>query len=136
MRYVSRITLFFLLFTSAFAQEKFAWTYIYTIDGDSILFYADWVPLEKKTIIVRLDGIDTPERHSLCKKERELAYEAKEFVEEEMKAREVLVQPISWDKFGGRILARVFVNGEDLSKKILMAGLAREYHGELKKSWC
>lgn len=139
MRYVSRIILLlaFVYTTSTHAQQKLAWQYLYTIDGDSLVFYWPEIPLEKKTIIIRLDGIDTPEKHSLCKEERNLAYRAADFVRGEMdKAKNIRILPLAWDKYGGRLLGRVELDGKDLAEKVLKAGLAREYHGEHKKGWC
>ena len=41
-----------------------------------------------------------------------------------------------WDKFGGRIDADVFINGENFAQMQIDKGLARPYFGEKKKSWC
>jgi len=41
-----------------------------------------------------------------------------------------------WDKFGGRILGDILVNGQSIRQGLISNGLAREYYGEAKQSWC
>jgi micrococcal nuclease len=43
---------------------------------------------------------------------------------------------LEWDKYGGRILSNVYLDGELYSKKIIDAGLARPYFGDKKEPWC
>jgi endonuclease YncB( thermonuclease family) len=43
---------------------------------------------------------------------------------------------VEWDKYGGRILGNVIVNGKDVSAILISEGLGRKYNGEAKKSWC
>lgn len=38
------------------------------------------------------------------------------------------------NKYGGRILARVFIDDQPLDKLLIEKGLAREYHGKKKES--
>ena len=141
MRYVPRIILMLaaVYTTYAHAQSKeYNWKYLHMVDADTLLFEALWSPLDNKTISVRLYGLDAPESfRPKCKEEFELALKAKAYVKKTLdNATHISVTPISWDKYGGRILARVTVNNEDLSVKILKAGLAREYHGGHKNGWC
>lgn len=141
MRYVSRIILMLaaVYTTSAHAQSKeYNWKYLHMIDADTLLFQALWSPLDNKTIAVRLYGLDAPESfRPKCKEEFALALKAKAYVKKTLdNASRITVSPISWDKYGGRILARVTVDNEDLSVKILKSGLAREYHGGHKNGWC
>ena len=42
----------------------------------------------------------------------------------------------NWEKFGGRVLGDVFVDGQSLRKLLITNGFAREYYGEAKTSWC
>lgn len=137
MRYVARIIAFLALLTQAHAKE-YDWKYLHIIDADTLLFEALWSPLENKTIAVRLYSIDAPESfRPKCKEEYQIALKAKEFVKKTLdNAKHISVTPLSWDKYGGRLLARVTVDNEDLSVKILKAGYAREYHGEHKNGWC
>lgn len=143
MRYVSHITaitvfLAFVWVLSSHAEERYSWKYLYTIDGDSLLFEALWSPLaDNKTIIVRLDAVDSPELHAKCQEERVRALKAKEYVSNLLsKAKKIQVVPLGWDKFGGRLLGRVYADDVDVNDKLLREGLAREYHGEKKQGWC
>ena len=40
-----------------------------------------------------------------------------------------------WDKFGGRVLGDLIVDGKSLRQLLLDNGYAREYYGDKKKSW-
>lgn len=143
MRYVSRIIalLAIVCATSTHAKNvEYDWQYLYTYDGDTLLFYAPWVPDPlPKTISIRLLSIDTPERgfRAQCYKEREAAENAKLFVEDLMsKAKSIKVQLKDWDKYGGRLLGFVMVDGKSLSDILLETGHARPYDGGKKSDWC
>jgi len=41
-----------------------------------------------------------------------------------------------WDKFGGRVLGDVLIDGQSLTKMLIEKGYAREYYGDAKESWC
>ena len=41
-----------------------------------------------------------------------------------------------WDKFGGRVLGDILINGQSLRAALIANGFAREYYGEAKQSWC
>jgi endonuclease YncB( thermonuclease family) len=41
-----------------------------------------------------------------------------------------------WDKFGGRVLGDILINGQSLRTALIANGFAREYYGEAKQSWC
>jgi len=51
-------------------------------------------------------------------------------------AKEIDVQILKWDKYGGRALADVFLDHQSLAQSLISAGLARPYKGEAKQSWC
>jgi endonuclease YncB( thermonuclease family) len=42
----------------------------------------------------------------------------------------------TWDKFGGRVLGDVLVDGKSLRVALIQNGYAREYYGLAKESWC
>jgi len=114
------------------------------IDGDTIaLNVENEKPLiQKLGLSVRIRGIDTPEKapRAKCEKENILAEKATKLVNEivgAMGQNELLLSNVKWDKFGGRIDATVKVNGVDISKALLVRGLAVENNGEKKtKDWC
>ena len=41
-----------------------------------------------------------------------------------------------WDKFGGRVLGDIVLDGQSLRAMLIQNGFAREYFGEAKQSWC
>ena len=70
-----------------------------------------------------------------CAKEKNMAEEAKEYMEKITKGKMELYS-ISEDKYGGRILADVVVNGVNISKLMLDKGLVRAYGGQKRDGWC
>ena len=43
---------------------------------------------------------------------------------------------MDWDKYGGRVLGDVILDGKSLRGMLIQQGFAREYYGEAKTSWC
>ena len=43
---------------------------------------------------------------------------------------------MSWDKYGGRVLGDIILDGQSLRALLIQNGYAREYYGEAKQSWC
>jgi endonuclease YncB( thermonuclease family) len=43
---------------------------------------------------------------------------------------------MAWDKYGGRVLGDVIVDGKSLRNLLITQGPAREYYGDKKQSWC
>ena len=131
----------FLLASPAHAQEQM---YIYKAlkitDGDTIkLDVSKESPLVKKLgLSVRIKGIDTPEKGSKakCDKENILGQQATVFTTYLIGNKELLLSQVQNDKYGGRIVATVKVGGVDIAQELLKKGLARVYNGEKKKSWC
>jgi endonuclease YncB( thermonuclease family) len=93
----------------------------------------------KPTIAVRVYGVDTPEKsfRAQCEKEAALGLKATEYTKELVsKAKQVQVLYYSWDKYGGRVLGDLFLDGKSLRKSLINNGFAREYFGDAKQSWC
>jgi micrococcal nuclease len=137
------IMLFSLNVYSAKAVKEeviYDWKPIKVIDGDTIKFEAEWVPKPiKPEISVRVLGIDTPEKkpRNKCDEEDALAQQASAFTKEAVaKAKLVQVKLDAWDKYGGRVLGYVIIDGKNLGDELIANGLARPYHGEAKSSWC
>jgi endonuclease YncB( thermonuclease family) len=77
------------------------------IDGDTIEVRAHlWLGLELTTR-VRLADIDAPELDGGCSAEREVAKTAREFLAGSLSAA-ITLRDIRHDKYGGRVVARVF----------------------------
>jgi len=157
---MSKIVIFFtvLMFFSSpsyplplqFSKENFQnqvpkiynWKVIRVVDGDTLEIANDFLPQELK-LFIRVKGIDTPEKEARaqCKKERMLGQKATEFTskiiaEAQKNKHAINFSEIKWDKYGGRIIAKVTINKVDLGQKLIDSGLARVYNGEKKKSWC
>jgi endonuclease YncB( thermonuclease family) len=106
------------------------------VDGDTIEVAARiWLDQEL-TVLVRLDGVDTPELKGRCARERELARAARDLVAAAAGAT-VRLSRIQYDKYGRRVVARVAgTDGRDLSAALIDAGLAHGYAGGRKLPWC
>lgn len=110
------------------------------VDGDTVEIRVDWLPKELgDTLKIRIVGVDTPEKgwRAQCKAEAKLGEDATKFtVEAIYNANSTAIVIKEWDKFGGRILGDVLVDGKSLRKLLIDKGLARAYSGDAKKSWC
>lgn len=138
------ILLAFLPLVSVQAKDKEGVLYEVTItrvkDGDTVAFKADWLPDPlPKELAVRVYGVDTPEKgfRAQCPSEDARGQAATKFttnaVAKSVK-RQVLL--MGWDKFGGRVLGDVILDGQSLRQMLIQNGYAREYYGEAKQSWC
>lgn len=135
-----------LLPTLAFAEAKKPEGVVYdlkiirVIDGDTVEFEAPFLvdPLPKK-LSIRVWGVDTPEKsfRAKCDKEAAMGAEATQFTKDLVAhAKTTQISIYEWDKFGGRVLGDVIIDGNSLTKMLLDKGYAREYYGDAKKSWC
>jgi endonuclease YncB( thermonuclease family) len=129
----------------AFAQkEKAGATYdvILTrvIDGDTVAFQANWLPDPlKKELSIRVFGVDTPEKghRAKCPQEDARGQAATAFTKDMInKSQKRQVILMDWDKYGGRVLGDVLLDGKSLRVALITNGFAREYYGEAKTSWC
>lgn len=110
-------------------------------DGDTVEFRADFLPAPLKPVLsLRVLGVDTPEKapRAKCASEAERGARATAFTQQVLQnARTVHIELVSWDKFGGRVLGDVIIDGRHrLSQLLIDNQLARPYHGEAKTSWC
>jgi endonuclease YncB( thermonuclease family) len=109
-------------------------------DGDTIVIAAPFLPQPlKPQLAVRIFGVDTPEKgfRAKCESENQRGLAASEFtkkVVENSTSRQVVLY--DWDKFGGRVLGDIILNGQSLRAMLIANGFAREYYGEAKQSWC
>ena len=129
----------------AFAQkEKAGVTYevvlTRVIDGDTVAFQANWLPDPlKKELSIRVFGVDTPEKsfRAKCPSEAARGEAATAFTKQLINAstkRQIIL--MDWDKYGGRVLGDVILDGKSLRQQLIAQGFAREYYGEAKTSWC
>ena len=101
------------------------------IDGDTVAFQAE--------LAVRVYGVDTPEKgfRAQCPSEAQRGEAASAFTKQAVAAstqRQIVL--IDWDKYGGRVLGDVLLDGKSLRQMLITKGFAREYYGEAKQSWC
>lgn len=110
------------------------------IDGDTVAFEANFLPAPlKQELSIRIFGVDTPEKswRGQCDKEKAMGEEASNFTKSMLKnAKEVKVVLMKWDKFGGRVLGDVLIDGKSLRKMLIEKRYARPYFGDKKESWC
>ena len=105
-------------------------------DGDTFRIVIPGLPVFVRNMSIRIMGIDTPEMTGKTDKEKTLAKKAKEFTLNALKkAKEVIIDIIQPDKYGGRYDAHVYVDGALLADALIEAGLAVEYDGGTKPSW-
>ena len=130
----------------AFAQGKQKEGVIYdavitrVIDGDTVAFQAPFLPAPlKQELSIRVFGVDTPEKgfRAQCPSEDQKGQAASAFTKAQINAstkRQVIL--MDWDKYGGRVLGDVVLDGKSLRQMLIANGFAREYYGEAKQSWC
>ena len=109
-------------------------------DGDTVVISAPFLPAPlKPQLAVRVFGVDTPEKghRAQCPIEAQRGEQASAFTKN-LVAKSVKRQVIlySWDKFGGRVLGDMILDGKSLRAQLIANGFAREYYGEAKQSWC
>lgn len=109
-------------------------------DGDTVVIAAPFLPAPlKPQLAVRVFGVDTPEKgfRAKCEAENQRGLAASEFTKNAV-AKSIKRQVIlyDWDKFGGRVLGDIILDGQSLRAILIKNGFAREYYGEAKQSWC
>lgn len=133
------LALLLLTFTTAAVANPYPWKVTRAVDGDTVEIQVTWLPTELgDKLKVRIFGVDTPEKgaRAQCPAEAEKGLAASEFTKKFIKGKKVLVEIKEWDKFGGRVLGDVNVDGKSLRAELIKNGFAREYFGDKKKSWC
>jgi endonuclease YncB( thermonuclease family) len=110
------------------------------IDGDTVAFHAPFLPAPlKQELSIRVFGVDTPEKghRAACVSEAQRGEAASAFTKQAVaQATQRQIVIMNWDKYGGRVLGDVILNGQSLRSMLIVNGHAREYYGEAKTSWC
>lgn len=106
-------------------------------DGDTFKANIDgWPKIIGQSISIRINGIDTPEMRSKCKKEKDLARKAKKFTVAMLRnAKQIQLRNIKRGKYF-RIIADVYADNVSVGQQLLDHKLAYRYKGKTKKSWC
>jgi endonuclease YncB( thermonuclease family) len=109
-------------------------------DGDTIVIAAPYLPLPlRPQLAVRIYGVDTPEKghRAQCPAEAAAAEKASAWTKTLVangKQHQVILY--KWDKFGGRVIGDIVVDGVSVRRGLIANGHAREYYGEAKTTWC
>ena len=113
-------------------------TIIKVVDGDTVDVDIDLgFGIIMKDERVRIMGIDTPEIKGKCEKEKELALIGRQTANELFRAADVIeFKDLKWDKYGGRILSNVYLDGYLYADMIINEQLAVPYDGGKKEGWC
>ena len=140
MRILLSLLFLFLLVTTV-ESNPYEYRVLRVIDGDTVEIEANYLPKELgNKIHLRILGVDTPEKGSKahCVLESFKAENATLFTKVEIeKGKDIKIIIKKWDKYGGRIIGDVMIDGELLSKKLLDKGYALEYTGKGNKpNWC
>ena len=109
-------------------------------DGDTVVIAAPFLPAPlKPELAVRVFGVDTPEKghRAQCPSEAQRGEQASAFTKNAVKStKKHQVVLYGWDKFGGRVLGDMILDGVSLRAELIRNGFAREYYGDAKQSWC
>lgn len=122
------------------AESLYDYKIIRVIDGDTVEIEANFLPAPlKPSLKLRIYGIDTPEKKSRakCDLEAELSKKATAFTQKvinESISKKIKIR--KWDKYGGRVLGDIILDGKSLEALLLNEGLAKPYDGGKKSSWC
>lgn len=138
-------TLLLTMVTVAYAQKQpqgvtYDAQIVRVNDGDTVVIAAPFLPAPlKPELAVRIFGVDTPEKgfRAKCPQEDARGQAASKFTKDlvaNSQKRQVVLY--DWDKFGGRVLGDILLNGQSLRALLIKNGFAREYFGEAKQSWC
>jgi endonuclease YncB( thermonuclease family) len=126
---------------ATYSSKVYYWQVTSVVDGDTL--NVDGSKDFALPIKVRVKGIDTPEKGSLakCQGEKNLANRATQqtlmYIQKAKKAGyQISFENIEWDKYGGRVVADVYLAGDKLGDLLIRDGLAKKYDGGKKSSWC
>ena len=112
------------------------------IDPDTLAISAPYLPKPlKPELLLRINGIDSPEKggKAKCEEEKLLEISAESFVKDLFQKYPIHeITLTDWDKYGGRVLGDVFFPKENtyLSTILIQKGFAKPYDGTKKESWC
>lgn len=136
---MKKLFIILLLISAVFAADKIYGDITEDIeivrvyDGDT--FYINvpaWPDIVGKNIAIRIYGIDTPEIRTRRKKEKALGYKAKALVVEAFENCQVIeLRNCRRGKYF-RIVAEVWLDGNNLADYLIENGLAYYYEGGTK----
>ncbi|MEQ3513632.1 thermonuclease family protein [Pseudoalteromonas sp. BZB3] len=106
-------------------------------DGDTFKVNLKEVPaIFGENLSIRIAKIDTPELRGKCDQEKILARKAKQFTAGRLrKSKSIILKNPERGKYF-RVIAEVYVDGQNLGEELLKEGLAVKYDGGKRKNWC
>ena len=129
-------------FAEAISNKNFGSVYVSEVtsiyDGDTFrVNIAEYPPLLGYRMGIRVNGIDTPEIRGKCLQEKALAHKAKQFTVARLRAaKRIELKNMKRGKYF-RIVADVYVDGDNLGEMLINENLAVAYDGGHKgKDWC
>lgn len=138
------VVLFFTLFLSSVvlaANKQFGdvvvseVTSIYDADTFRVTIKG-WPDIIGERMSVRVLGVDAPEIRGKCESEKLAARRAKQFTVNALRsATKVELRDIQRGKYF-RILANVYVDGQNLAEALIQAKHGRAYNGGSRDGWC
>ena len=107
------------------------------VDGDTLAVRVTGWLQQELTVLVRVRGIDAPELRARCASEKTQAQQAADALERLVANGAVVLTRIEGDKYFGRVVADVATpDGKHVAAALMAAGLARDYDGAARKTWC
>jgi endonuclease YncB( thermonuclease family) len=107
------------------------------VDGDTFEARVRIWPGVDITTKVRLRGIDAPEMHARCERERSNALAARNELTRILSEGSVGIARVTQDKYGGRVDAEVSTAGTgDVAAALLAGGTVRAYSGNRRTNGC
>ena len=110
--------------------------YLSCYDGDTCMFFFSSWPDFLQRMSVRVRGIDAPEIHGKCLEEKIKAINARNALHFAiLTAQTVELRRVTRDKYF-RLLAEIWVDGQDVAEILIRKGLVRSYDGGEREGWC
>ncbi len=107
------------------------------VDGDTLAVRVPMLLGQELRVLVRVRGIDAPERISRCALERRLAKRATAYLGAMVSGGPVRLTRIAGGKYFGRVLADITTaEGNDVARRLLDRRLVRPYRGRARTGWC
>jgi len=140
MRWMAAAVLCFSCFSTVVAKTAVTALVTGAYDGDTLSVEAGIWPDLTWEGSVRILGVDTPEIRGACEIEKALAVAARDYIRDLLLDESVILADVQNDKYGGRVLANVYIWQDDelarVSDLLIANGHAREYHGGTREGWC
>lgn len=128
-----------LLTQIACADTVYRYEITRAVDGDTFEFIIPDMPKELGKFKLRVYGIDSGEigSRAKCSKENEIGKAASKYAKELiLSAADVGITIRGWDKYGGRVIGDLIINGRSYRDMMIEKKLVKPYDGGKKQSWC